>query len=548
MALRSLMHVVRRRSSTAALRRGIPLIGAAAALPLVAAVAVLALSCTRAEQSRPAGLGKPIASGAVVAVKASPSGAFVAWLGACSKVTSGIVALGTQSCELRVAPTGGAATGNGGEGLLVAKGVTTLPHGFVWADGQTLLALESYEHAAGEGTLVVWDGSTRRLADKVRFYAATPDGQRVGWVANGVLSVLDRAGDREPVVMGDDVATFEFGPPSTAPMVLLARRQSSAGGDLLVLAAGKLTPVATRTAEYRFSPAGDFAYTVREGATDALTFARASAPKAAVPVRRNVHSFTFAPDGSAIAFVADVAPGRQGDLWVARVAGEGARPGAPEKVASGVGEVRWAPRGGALAWLAEFEPGMRSGALTVRPAPGAAPVQLASKVSAYEFSPDGGAVAFLEHVVQGGYSVDLRLARLGADPRAETVARGVFGFDFAPEGDFLYFRDACVQNGESCDLERIPAAGLAPGAKPERLAQAVKSFDFDRRNAERLLLAVQPPGGKPVGISVWRAGKLTDVDRGFVPGTGTFLAPDSSRLVYAVQEKGREGVYLAELK
>jgi hypothetical protein len=214
-----------------------------------------------------------------------------------------------------------------------------------------------------------------------------------------------------------------------------------------------------------------------------------------------------------------------------------------------VGEVRWAPRGSALAWLAEFEPGMRSGALTVRASPGAAPVRLASKVSAYEFSPDGRALAFLEHVVQGGYSVDLQLARLGdGAPRPETVARGVFGFDFAPEGDFLYYRTGCVQGGESCDLERIPAAGLAPGAKPERVAEAVKTFDFDRRTPQRLLLAMQRPDGTPLALGVWRAGTLTSVDRGFVAGTAVFLGPDSSRLAYAVQEKGRDGVYVAQLQ
>jgi dipeptidyl aminopeptidase/acylaminoacyl peptidase len=331
-------------------------------------------------------------------------------------------------------------------------------------------------------------------------------------------------------------------------VTLLARRESTAGGELLALTTGGLTTVAARTAEYRFSSAGDFAFTVREGASDALAFARAVAPASAVPVRKNVHSFSFAPDGSALAFVADVAPGKQGDLWVARVAGDGARPGTPEKVASGVGEVRWAPRGGGLAWLADFEPGMRSGALTVRATAGSAPVRLASKVSAYEFSPDGRALAFLEHVVQGGYSVDLKLAQLGAgEARAETVARGVFGFDFAPEGDSLYYRAGCVQSGESCDLERIPAAGLAPGAKAERLAEAVKSFDFDRRTPGRLLVAVQRPDGTPLALAVWRDGSLTAVDRGLTAGTAAFLAPDSSRVVYAVQEKGREGVYVANV-
>ena len=90
-------------------------------------------------------------------------------------------------------------------------------------------------------------------------------------------------------------------------------------------------------------------------------------------------------------------------------------------------------------------------------------------------------------------------------------------------------------------------SGLAAGEKPQLIAEGVKSFDFDRRTRGRLLLSIQRPDGTPVGLAVWRDGKLTSVDRGLVPGSASFLAPDSSRLVYGVQEKGRDGLYLAQL-
>jgi hypothetical protein len=172
-------------------------------------------------------------------------------------------------------------------------------------------------------------------------------------------------------------------------------------------------------------------------------------------------------------------------------------------------------------------------------------------VSSYELAPDGTRIAYLEHVVQGGYSVDLKLAHVaapgGGQPRIEEIAKGSFGFEFTPEKDSLWFRAGCVQNGEVCDLYRVPAAGLAPGTKPELLAQGVKSFEFDRRRPGRALLGWLRAGGT-LDLGVWEGGKVTKVDQGALAGSAAFVGPDAARLVYAVSEKGREGVYVAEVK
>jgi hypothetical protein len=507
--------------------------GADARRLIAVLVAALALGCPKKETPQPK--GRRIAEGAVAAVRASPDGAFVAWLASCAAAPLG--PRGARTCELRVAPVAG------GEARAVATGVPNQPDGFAWIDDGALLALGAYDHRTGAGRLVRWErgGAVRPLADGVTFYA-TAAGARLGWISNGVLYVV--GGPQGPVSVANRVATFEFAPPRSGAVGLLARRQSAAGGELLAIASGgAVRPVAARAGDYRFSPRGDYAFTAQDGEVEALAWAPAG--NRPVPVRRNVHGFAFAPAGDAIAYIADLAPGRQGDLWVARLPVSGAAaPG--EKLGERVGEFRWAAEAPRLAWLEGFDPATRSGALVVG-GPGEKPARLGERVSAYELAPDGARAAFLEHVVAGGYSVDLKLAHLGGAPRVEEIARGVFGFELAPERDALWYRTGCVRNGESCDLFRVPAAGVAPGQKPELVAQGVKSFEFDRRVPRRVLLGWAREDRDALDLGVWEGGRIERIDRGALPGSAAFLGPDSARLVYAVVEAGREGVYVAEV-
>jgi hypothetical protein len=145
--------------------------------------------------------------------------------------------------------------------------------------------------------------------------------------------------------------------------------------------------------------------------------------------------------------------------------------------------------------------------------------------------------------------VDLGLAHLDPAASATTapVATGAFGFAFSPDAGWLYYRTRCVRNGEACDLERIPAGGLAAGAKPEQVAQGVKSFEFDPRDPGRLLVGWQRADLVALDVGVWEKGKLTRVDTAVLPGSARFLGPDSRRLAYVVVQPKRQGVYVAEL-
>jgi hypothetical protein len=177
-----------------------------------------------------------------------------------------------------------------------------------------------------------------------------------------------------------------------------------------------------------------------------------------------------------------------------------------------------------------------------------APRTYAGDVSEIAISPDGKHLAWLQHTTRGGYSVDLALAALDAPREAapRAVAQGVFGFAFSPDGRWLYYRTRCTRNAEACDLERV-ATGAEGSSAPEPVAQGVKSFEFDPRDPGRLLLGWQRMDMVALDVGVWKDGKVTSVDTAVLPGSARFLGPDSRRLVYAVAQPKRAGVYVAEL-
>lgn len=512
---------------------------------LVTALVLAAAACSRGAAPR-AGLGQRLVEGDVAALRASADGAFLAYLHACRKLEARTLPPGTASCDLAVVPAraGGAA--------IVAKGVSSLPAGFGWsARAHALAALADYDHAHGRGALVVWSGEApRRLADGVTFYALSRDGSRVGYAAGGQLFVAPLAGAPGAVAGAAGVSSLEFG--GSDGLALLARSSTSAGGELLAVRDGTAAPVTQGVRDYGFARAGDrFAFTA--GPRQALMLASAEAPRPAPALGHDVQSFVFSPSSEAIAFVADAAPGRQGDLWVASLAG-----GAPQKLGQRVGEPRWSARGDRLAWLEDYDPRGRTGRL-VAGGPGAKPVAVERNVSDFDLAPDGAAVAFLHHVTAGGYSVDLGLLRLGRDPQPALIARGVFGFSFSPDGRWLYYRTRCVREGEACDLYRVAVAdeaarGADAGAVPagqgprgELVAEGVKSFEYAPGRPDRLLVAWARKDRVALDLALWEAGKLIAIDTYALPGSAQFLGGDARRVAYAVVDPKRSGVYVADL-
>ncbi len=515
-------------------------------------IALALAACTSGgTKDGPAGLGRAVYSGPVRAIAPSPDGAWLAFLERCRQAKGQFLPPGTGNCDLRVVPAAG------GTAARVASAVTTLPHGVAWhPQGGVLAALADYDYSSGAATLVVQrpGGPPERAAEGVTFYAFVPGsrgggGTNVGAIAGGrfLLASPYRAGVQRLAGV-ERLTTFEFDPgwmTARGRPAALLRSAAAAEGRLFAVDGDVSRPsaVASATEEYGFAPAGGtFAFTVRTREGSELRLAAGGGRARALA--RGVRAFEFSRDGSAIAFIAGAAPGRQGDLHVAPVAAGGA----DRLLGKDVGEFRWAARAPRLAWLERYDARVRAGALGVG-GPGLAPRVVAPSVSDYELSADGAHVAILAATSRGGFSVDLALAELDAPPGTKplAIAEGVFGFAFSPDGRWLYYRTRCTRNGEACDVERVPATGPEAGAKPEPIARAAKSFEFDPRDPERLLVGYQRMDLVALDLAVWDHGKLVAVDQAAVPGTARFLGPDSRRLAYAVAAPKRAGVYVAEL-
>ena len=164
---------------------------------------------------------------------------------------------------------------------------------------------------------------------------------------------------------------------------------------------------------------------------------------------------------------------------------------------------------------------------------------------------DGAHVALLQHTTRGGYSVDLaararstrREGRAGGDRRAGRLrvrllarrARGSTTGRAAPGTARRAISSASRPAGRRGDEARAGRAGreelrvrpARPGAAPRHLA------------AHRTSSRSTSPSG--------RTGKLVSIDTAVLPGSAHFLGPDSRRVVYAVAQPKRAGVYVAEL-
>jgi len=519
---------------------------AAACRALVAAAALAAfaassLAACSGRSAPPASAGRRVAEGQAQGLRASPDGTRLAWLARCVRTPLPSLPQGLASCDLMVAPTAGGAVAR------VAEGVSSLDMGFAWGPDGSLAALADHDHAAGAGALVVLrpGGTPQRLAAGVTFYGFGAGGE-LGYVASGELHLMPPGGRPAPVAGGGRVATFEFDPAD--PSKLLARGLPASGGALLRVSGGVALPeTRTPAGDYAWAPGGRFAAaTVRGdgGAWDLLLW-RTGSPRPA-RIGRNVQAFSFARDGSAVAFLAGMAPGRPGDLQAAPLAGvEDPARATAAVVARGVGEMRWASSAPRLGWLESFDPRVRSGTLGVG-GPGAPPATFGKNVTAFDLSPDASQVAWLEHVTAGGYSVDLKVAP-AAGGEGTPVARGAFGFDFSPDGRWLYYRSSCVRNAEACDLSRVPATGPVAGKEPERIAEGVKSFEFDRARPGRLLVGYARKDLPALDLAVWQDGRLTALDQVVLPGSARFLPPDGRHVGYVVVDPRRAGVYVAEV-
>ncbi len=506
----------------------------------IVGLALIAALAACSSSSAPSGLGVRRAPGAARSLVATADGAWLGYLDGCVEARAQSLPPGTANCDLRVVLAAG------GDPVVVARAVSTLPGAVAVSPlGAELAALSAYDYAAASGTLVRWraGAGARELAGGVTFHGYGPDGA-LGYLAGGSPFLSPPGGEPAAVPGVTAAASFDLAPPGSE-LAALVRRRAGAGGELLAVRRPRdqvfagAVPVAAPVGDYGFGRGRHYAFTrlARDGGELQLADARAAARPE--PLGKGVRAFAFAPDGEAIAFLAEAVPGKQGNLHV--------RSGDRDlALGNEVGEFRWAARAPRLAWLEEYDPRVRSGTL------GAAGLDLPRRtlgknVSDLELSADGRYVAFLQHSTRGGYSVDLLLAALdapaGSAPRR--IAQTAYGFAFSPDARWLYYRTSCTRNGEGCDLERTALA--TPAAKPERLAEGMKSFEFDPRDAGRVLVSWKRLDRDALDIAVWEAGQLRTVDTYVLPGSARFLAGSPTRVAYVVMHEKRAGVYVADL-
>jgi hypothetical protein len=427
------------------------------------------------------------------------------------------------------------------------------------------LASYSVRQGAGELRLArTTGGEVTSLADGVTYFAFSADGAWIAWISDGTLSLRRTEGG--PVTrVTDGVLLVEFGPKSTPSAGrLLIKRSVRAGGALLLddLATGKLTAIARGVTDFAFSPTGDgFAFqgagllppnaiqrpteigSPKISSPDAPGLYRVldqEAPRLLTP--QTVSVFRFSPAGARIAFLTPPISGPAGDLFVSDS-------GPATRVATRVSDMLFAPDG-SVVFIGNFSAGLNAGTLGVLPPTG--PVQeIAQNVAQFSLSPRGNWILATQQVFQNGsmsYGFGVRRVQAPPTEKLRILDNGISRFVADPDEKRVAFSAHCVDAGKACSLY---VADFADLHKPEQVATRIAAFDFapngmlvvasrrDPKSAGRILFSLgfmAPLANAPIQT-------LDDQ----VAGEFVLAGPARKRVIYLVDERGREGVYAAEM-
>lgn len=529
-------------------------------LALALVVAATLAACSKSKGgggSASKGVGIRVADdGEVTRVTASPDGKWLAFLGQVERPKELGVPQGVLLGLLEVA-----SSSPGPVPRPLLGGVTNMPGNFAFSpDSKVLAALKGFRFATHTGTLEaarVEGGEPVHLADDCANFVFSPDSQHLAWVAGGgaFIGEVDGSHARR---LTDGAATLDFARDSKN---LLVRRTGTAGGELLLadVATGAVRTLAKDVGDYVFSPNGaDVAYTthseeLRGGWTLQLLSLKGGAPRT---LGEGVVHFVFAPDGAWIAYVSGVSPSHPlGDLYVAL--GTGA---AGVKVGERVENFTFAPDSHALAMLEHFDSNSHAGILTLQKLPpDQRPLPLYRPVMHFEWSPGGNYLAFTAITLKPAPSVDLQLISLASakpgDPQADgglgwatgarKVQSGVYNYEFLSEQTLLYRTD-CVMEGRACDLFEVPTD---KPALPARITGGVWRFQVSK-DGTRMLVTYPRVDSETVAdlgaINLKGYGGVVGLDKKVEPGA-SFLDAAGTRVGYGVIEKGRNGVYVAEV-
>lgn len=509
-------------------------------------LASMATGCKKtAEPNKPKGIGKPLADSAARNLVATPDGKVLAFVAEIEKPPEKSAPAGVfQGILTTVAADGGTPRQLGG-------GVSTLEDGFrLSPDGKWIAYLQGFRFKDQTGALQLApmpQGDARQLAPGATYYQFSRDSRLLGYVAGGEMHLVELATGQDRVLAGP-VSTFELAADSS---LVLMRRPIAAGGELLLAETGpepKTRKVGERVGDYRFSPDGAaVAFTARPGGpAEPYSLFVGAATGVAARVAEKAGPFAFSPDSAWIAFVAGQEPGRpHGALQLAPVAG-----GRPIEVGKNVSDFRWSPSSKAVALRESHED--KSGRTwselkvaslpkgTLRHKDHAGPKSFIN----YLWSPEGDRLAFIKHV---GEQVTLNLLTLEGEAPPRVVAPWAFNYQFAPGGKELWYRANCVREGRQCEL--LAASIDNPEKPPAMLAQGIMNFR-PSPDGKRILLVyprLDTEHASDLGwVELGSQAPSKGIDVYTLPGA-FFLDEAGKRLAYLVNQRKREGVYVADL-
>lgn len=504
----------------------------------------IATGCKPAPRPVYQGEGRLVAEGPARDVIAAPDGKTVAWLGSPNLARE----KGINASDMVYVGSARMAPASGGQPVTLGDGVATLPGTFFFSPtGKHLGALIGWSFPKAMGSLVVADtasGKLRKVADQVSFFGFSADGETVGYVAERTLYVQPVGGGDAREIVGN-AGTFEFAPSGN---VLVARRRSVGGGGELIrvdLADPAAQPrvLAQRVSDYIFSPDGSrLAWTARneDGGADLFVSEGSAAPRR---VGTGVPTFRFSPDGKQLAFLGDVTPQKQfGDLYLLNDGSQKAR-----KVGTTVTEFLFSPNSRRIAWLDRYHAPSRGGYLTWIDvaAEGEKGKEVAWNVPSFIWNHGSDALAFIRRIAEPHFSIDLFLARVEEEAAPIRVGQGVFGYSFTKDDQRLLFRTACTRNARSCELHSIdvskpmePARHVASGIFTYELDpndESTAMITYARTDADALDIAAVPTDGSAAPKTLDR-----------MVARGTKFIPGSDRMVWAVLDPNRMGVYVGD--
>jgi hypothetical protein len=446
-----------------------------------------------------------------------------------------------------------------GQQRSLGSGVTNLPGSMLFSpDGRYLAFLRHFDFASHLGELVVADvrgGDPKPLTTATSFFGFSPDSRNLAYVSGGRLWVMPlAAGVSGPATkLGDGVATFEF---SADGQTLLSRQRSSDGAELVLRQVGGdhlATTVAKHVADYKFDQKGQaIAYTLET--PDRLPELHLWKAGAERLLGTGAPSFSFAPDGRSLAFVAGVSASYiEGDIYVVAVDG-----GTAQRLGKRAGAYLFSPDGTRLGFLHDFYDQAHSGKLAVWSAAGGVQ-EITDVVRLFGWSHRGGYFAWLKTVTHPLYTERLYLSPAAKPAEGRFVGQAIYSFDFTPDDKDLLFKTDCVSGGAACDLMEVPTdaaqaekqviphapdGGLIP-EKATRVAAGLSDYDYSADN-KWMWLAFTSPMGHVIDLAViptseWSLPRY--IDHGAEPHPRWL---SNGKVAYLINSPKKAGFYVAD--